>query len=237
MKPVPGAERLTRKQVTDLLATQPPVHEEYEARLARTDAPDRDGRIHSLPDGHILHVLAGDYPGDRLKGTGTLYPEDAFERRVRWHERGDLDRREQRGATNSVGDWRFFSTVKHALPEHVGRLHDELERAVGTTLDTSYASLDPISDHVSRIGLDAARRLYDALVAHVGEVLRARVQGEWAVDDRSRPYPFVLGQDRRVLMPINVVWTELLVYELRPVDFGWEARSEARQAARRPRFT
>jgi len=58
--------------------------------------------------------------------------------------------------------------------------------------------------------------LYDHLVAYIGEVLRRRVKGEWAISDKTIDessscfYPYARSGANQVLMPINVVWEELV---------------------------
>jgi hypothetical protein len=109
----------------------------------------------------------------------------------------------------------------------------ELGHAVfGTSsaLEMSYAGLAAASAYVESIGFDRAEReVYDHLVAYVGEVIRVRTRGKWRIDrQQGEPYPYVAAPKHAVIMPINVVWSEL--GGLNPPDLRTEAANEVRRA-------
>jgi hypothetical protein len=126
--------------------------------------------------------------------------------------------------------------VKDGLVSRVDALVDELRGRMGRSaeeLDLSRDSLDLVSEYVEGIGVERAQQeLYDQLVAYVGEVMRLRVNGRWAVNSGDRQlHPYVLSE-QCVLMPINVVYEQLM--GLAPVNLGRAVRREMGEVRRPP---
>jgi hypothetical protein len=121
------------------------------------------------------YLFAFDPADPGMGGKGDIYAADTFHRFVRWTARRAEDHK--RGRASSVDSWVSYSALKHRLIANVDILVDQLGSIMARTpddLDLSYASLDVVSEHVERIGVE---RSHDQLVAYVGEVLRLRIQG------------------------------------------------------------
>ena len=183
-------------------------------------------RAYILPRDRILFVFDPEQAG--IGGKGDMYPREYFERMVQWMERVADDYRLGRGS--SISHWQYYSRLKNRLPHGVDQLVTDLAQRIGSSLDLSYKSLDLVSAYIEQIGTERAKiDLYDELVAYVGEVLRGRVDGQWEVVTCPR----IRARDRRVLMPINVVWTGF--NELEPSNLRALAMQEVRATARHPR--
>jgi hypothetical protein len=100
-----------------------------------------------------------------------------------------------------------------------------------TQLDKSYKSLDLVSQACETLGLEHIfAQLYDAVVAYVGEVIRLRVQGKWAINTTHAggPYPFIsTGFENVQYMPLNVVYEAL--YALDRINFRKQVANEVRR--------
>jgi hypothetical protein len=230
-------KRLTKKQVAELIASGATFRGDLADRLAETYASGHRTQpaVYELSGDRFLYVFDPKEPS--LGGKGDLYPGDYFRRFVRWVEKVRDDARH--GRQSSVAHWDFYSRHKTRLVAAVDALLAQLASDLGldpSALDRSYPSLDAVSRAVEGLGVERAQEtLYDALVAYAGEVLRQRSGGEWRIDALDRcPYPYVRSPARGVLMPINVVWSELSGLE--PVDLREAVANEIRRATAKPVF-
>jgi hypothetical protein len=215
--------RLTRRQVEALIASGAAARADLTAAINETVL---QSRVYELPGDRFLLVFGV----SGLAGKGDIYAGDDFRRFVRWTAKVDQDARH--GRQGSTGHWAFYSPLKDRLIASIDALITELRATMSRTaddLDLSYQSLDLLSDYVEAIGIERAQHeLYDHLVAYVGEVQRARIDGRWAIrpDDRQ-PYPYLVAPKYDPVMPINVVWHELSGYA--PVNFRASAADEIRR--------
>ena len=223
--------RLTKKQVEALISGGATPRPDLEQALENVST--RLGiRVYELPESRVLWVFGDTVSG--IAGKGDIYTLDYCHRFIRWADRVNMD--SAAGRASSVSHWFHFSRVRTDLPDRVSRLVEELGHLVmGThaSLELTYAGLDAASDYVASIGVQRAQlEIYDHLVAYVGEVIRLRTRGEWKVETRSpESYPCVVAAKHAVIMPINVVWSELS--GLDSADFRKEAANEVRRARAR----
>jgi len=98
-------------------------------------------------------------------------------------------------------------------------------------LEIGYAGLDVASQYIDEVGFETAQNeTYVHLVAYVGEVMRARTQGQWMIATANGPqaYPYIAALKHSVIMPVNVVRSALR--GLDPADLRREAANEVRRA-------
>jgi hypothetical protein len=226
-------KRLTRKQVQELIEAEGKLHEEFTEFFEETYSTGykKQPLVYELPNDRFLYVF--DPEGIVLAGKGDIYPKDHFLRSIRWTQRVRDNYANNRGS--SVSHWRYYSKNKTELINKIDQLIDELAEKLAIPrpqLDFSYASLDIVSSKAEDYGLDEVQaELYDNLVAYVGEVLKRRVNGQWAnsVVSAYQEYsdPYISADIKGVLMPINVVWTEL--NDLEPMNLRKETANEVRR--------
>jgi len=217
-------QRLTRRQVEELIASGPEPRADLTAALNETVL---QSRVYELPGDRFLLVF-GEVSG--LAGKGDIYAGDDFRRFVRWSAKVDEDAKH--GRQGSTDHWAFYSPLKDRLILSIDALVTELRATMSRTpddLDFSYRSLDLVSEHIEAIGIERAQHeLYDHLVAYVGEVQRSRIGGRWAIrTDERQPYPYLAAPKYDPVMPINVVWHELSGYA--PVNLRASAANEVRR--------
>jgi hypothetical protein len=224
--------RLTRRQVSDLIARGAKLRADLMRSFETTYASGYVNRplVYELDGDRFLFVFAE--TDVSLPGKGDIYPGDFFRRWAQWNERFRNDKLLH---GSSVSHWYHFSKLRGRLVSHIAPLVTELSKTIGAsvTLDFTYASLDLVSRHVEEVGLDrACETLYDHLVAYVGEVVRRRTKGIWTIDEASSElYPYVVADRHAPIMPINVVWGELIGHER--VDLRRAAANEVRSARAR----
>jgi len=216
--------RLTKRQVKELISSGARPRPDLSVVLEPTSLQPR---VYELGGERYLLVFGETIAG--LAGKGDIYAADVFHRFVRWVAKVEEDAKH--GRQSSVGHWAYYSAHKHRLIENIGALVGQLRSTMSKTkdeLDFSYQSLDALSAYVEEIGAERAEReIYDHLVAYVGEVLRLRIQGHWAVNNRDwQPYPYLVGPMHDPVMPINVVQGELS--GLAPVNLRLAAANEVR---------
>jgi hypothetical protein len=229
---------LTTKEVARLLDDGAVLHEEYTSRVAEPRLSFRNDRVYTLPDGRFLWMVDPEHPS--IGRRGNVWEGDAVPAVVRQTEREHENA--LHGRNSDLGHWAAYTRLGADIATEVGRLVPELSDRVGAALDGSYASLDVVMAYVEASDLDRViREDYDHLVAYVGEVLRGRVGGGWAVrwgwyGDVGVPY--IEAADGRALDPVTVVWQ---------VFTGWLpgdprrtlrrlATQEVRNTAARPRY-
>ncbi|WP_152559894.1 hypothetical protein [Hymenobacter sp. IS2118] len=234
-----NARRLTQQQVQYIIRTEGRLHKEFTASLEEKYASGfvKRDEVYELKGNRFLYVF--DPKGWVLPGKGDIYPEEYFQRFVNWVKRVKTDN--AAGRSSSVDHWHFYSQYKSGLVNHLDTLESELADKLGISrnlLDKSYASLDLISTACDKYGIDNAfENLYDNLVAYVGEVIRQRVNGVWAINrtHSGGEYPFVsIGFDSVQYMAINATWCALNGID--PIDFRKEAGNEIRQQASRANY-
>ncbi|MBW4647481.1 MAG: hypothetical protein KME06_02095 [Kastovskya adunca ATA6-11-RM4] len=224
-------KRLTRKQVQELIEAEGKLHEEFTKFFEETYSTGYKNQplVYELPNDRFLYVFDPKEIGS--PGKGDIYPKDYFLRRVQWTQRVRDDSANNRGS--SIRHWRYYSKNKAELISKIEQLIDELAEKLAIPrpqLDFSYASLDIVSSKAEDYELDEVQaELYDNLVAYVGEVLKRRVNGQWAIETLhgDEKYPYISADTKGVLMPINVVWTEL--NGLEPMNLRKETANEVRR--------
>lgn len=228
-------KRLTKKQVQELIA-EGKLHEEFTKFFEETYSTGYKNQplVYELPNDIFLFVFDFKEPG--TGGRGDIFHKEYFLRRIQWTQKVRDDYANNRG--NSVAHWRYYSKHKIELINNIKQLVDELAARLGIPryqLDFSYVSLDIVSNSAEHYGLEKVQNeLYDNLLAYVGEALRHRVNGQWAINSFSvkDKYPYI-STDDEVLMPINVVWHE--IQGLEPMDLRKETANEIRRfSLRRP---
>lgn len=234
-----NTRRLTTQQVQDLIRAGGNLHEEFTAFFEEKYASGfiKRDEVYELEGNRFLYVF--DPKGLVLPGKGDIYPDEYFHRFVKWVKRVRTDN--TAGRSSSVDHWRFYSRHKSDLINHLSDLEVELATKLGVNrglLDKSYASLDLISTACKENSRDGVfESLYDNLVAYVGEVIRKRVNGVWAVNrtHSGGEYPFIsIGFDSVQYMAINATWCALNGID--PIDFRKEAANEIRQQASRANY-
>jgi hypothetical protein len=229
--------RLTRRQVQALIASGAKPRPDLEATFEQSFSTGHKKQplVYELDGERYLFVFDPTDPG--IGGKGDIYAADTFHRFVRWTARVSEDHK--RGCASSVDSWVYYSALKHRLIANIDILVGQLRSTMARTpddLDLSYESLDLVSEHVERIGVERSQQeLYDQLVAYVGEVLRLRIQGRWEVNNQHRqPYPYLVAAKHDPVMPINVVWQQLS--GLDPVNLRVAAANEVRRTRKLPSF-
>jgi hypothetical protein len=190
--------RLTVAAVKELIAA---------GAVRRDDQPLSDmvpTQSYDLSGGRVLVVFVGDL----LDGRGDIYPKDVYLRSLAWGRRVERDR--QRGILSSGDRWAYYTRFRRDFIEHVPELLARLPKKLGVAVDAmdlSYASLDLVSPVIDRLGVDdVSEHAHDELVAYIGEVLRVRLGGQWAMaSERQGGYPYVSLPGGVRAMPINVV--------------------------------
>ena len=230
-------KRLTKKQVQELIETQGKLHEEFTKFFEETYSNEYKNQplVYELPNDRFLYVF--DPKGSILPGKGDIYPKEYFSRWIRWTQKVREDYASHRGSSGE--HWRYYSKHKIELINKIDELINELAEQLEILrdqLDFSYISLDTVSNKAENYGLERVQcKLYDNLVAYVGEVIKRRVNGQWAINSFSvdDKYPYISADIDGVLMPINVVWQEL--GGLEPMDLRKETANEIRRfSLRRP---
>lgn len=230
-------KRLTKKQVQELIEAEGKLHEEFTNFLEETYATGYKNQplVYELPNDRFLYVF--DPKGISLPGKGDIYPKEYFLRKVKWTQKVREDYANHRG--NSGAHWRYYSKHKIELINKIDQLIGELAEHLGIfrdQLDFSYMSLDIVSNKAENYGLERVQtELYDNLVAYVGEIIKQRINGRWAINSFSPDdkYPYISVDIDGVLMPINVVWQEL--GGLEPMNLRKETANEIRRfSLRRP---
>lgn len=224
-------KRLTKKQVQEIIETEGKLQEEFTAFFGETYATGYKDQplVYELPNDRFLYVF--DSKELRLGGKGDIYAKDYFLSWMRWLQKVRDDCANGRGS--SCEHWRYYSKHKSELIYKIDQLIEELAEKLEITpslLDFSYLSLDFVSSKADNYGLDLIQTdLYDNLVAYVGEILRQRVDGQWAIDDsvEDHTYPYIIKNVNKFLMPINVVWEEL--DELQPMNLRTRTTNEIRR--------
>ncbi len=242
-----NSKRLTKQQVQQLVATEGKLHPEFTDCFAQIYATGYRNQplVYELTNDRFLFVF--DPAGIVSAGKGDIYDRQYFLRWVRSHKR--VQQNIINGCVSSTSHWYYYSQHKENLIDQIDVLIGELAAKLAIApqqLDFSYPSLDIItqqteiykcpSHHLSEDydpQPELVQDLYDHLVAYVGEVLRRRVNGKWAISDSSMdqssayPYPYIWKEPRKVLMPVNVVWQELI--GLLPLNWRQETANEVRR--------
>ena len=220
--------RLTEKQVAGLLVSGAIPRPDLEKTFVDAKIGLRPPSIYELRDGHILRVFNKAESG--LGGKGDIYDLDNFRRSLAWATRVHDNARA--GRNSSVSHWLYYSKLRTAIPTQVAQLLEELAQIIlghSSTLEMSYAGLDRASQYIDSVGFERAQQdIYDHLVAYVGEVIRTRTKGDWMIAAHNEPYPYIGARKHSVIMPVNVVWSEL--GGLDRADLRREAANEVRRA-------
>lgn len=233
-------KRLTKKQVSEIIKNEGKLHEEYTKVFEKQNASGyiKQDKIYELSAGQYLYMF--DDKGGIAAGKGDIYPEEYIVKLVKWTQRVRDDYANNRG--NSVSHWRFYSKYKDVFTDNVQKLVIELAERLEVDikkLDCSYESLDFISNWCRQYEVEQLfEEAYDNFVAYVGEVIKKRVNGFWAVNHSAFAhdiYPFISINSKRIqYMPINVVWRAL--DEIEDFDLRKEAANEVRRNALSAKF-
>ncbi|RCJ29002.1 hypothetical protein A6770_00985 [Nostoc minutum NIES-26] len=226
-------KRLTRKQVQELIELEGKLHEEFTKFFEETYSTGYKNQplVYELPNDRFLFVF--DPNGIIIPGKGDIYRKEDFLKRIQWTQRVREDYANHRGS--SVSHWNYYSKYKIELINKIDELIYELAEQLQINheqLDFSYISLDIVSTKVEAYGINQVQNnLYDNLVAYVGEVMRQRKNGKWAVnsDSMDEKYPYISAgvNGDGVMMPINVVWQEIT--DIEPINLRKETANEVRR--------
>jgi len=229
--------RLTKKEVQDIIRTEGRLHEEYTKFFEERYVTGyiKQDKIYELPGDRFLYVF--DETG--IRGKGDIYSKDYFLKWKRKRERIREDCKNNRGST--VSHWLYYSKYKDEILSHQEELLTELSDRLKIDqkkLDKSYKSLDLVSSACAELDFDFIfKNLYDNLVIYVGEVIRQRVNGTWAINKTHAggEYPYIsIGLAQVQYMPINATWSSL--EGLDPIDFRKQAADEVRLNASKADF-
>jgi len=223
--------RLTKKQVQDLVKSGAVLNDRFTKAFEETYANGELKRdlYYTLPGDRVLRVFAEN--DISLPGRGDIFSLEYMEKFALWYSRMKEDYAQKRGS--SVQHWRYYSRHKQTLVEDVSVLVHSLAEWLDVPealLDKTYKSLDLVSAACSESDLDNVYvRHYDQIVAYVGEVIRTRVNGQWAVNTTHAggDYPYInVGLEYVQYMPINAVWSTLKGMD--PIDLRKAAADEVR---------
>ncbi|QSJ17647.1 hypothetical protein JYQ62_01855 [Nostoc sp. UHCC 0702] len=224
-------KRLTRKQVQELIESEGKLHEEFTKFFEVTYSTGYKDQplVYELPNDRFLFVFD---PNDlSTPGKGDIYTKEYFLKLVQRTQRVREDCANNRG--NSVSYWYYYSKYKVELINHIDELIHELREQLQINhqqLNFSYVSLDILSKKVEAYGINEIQsHLYDNLVAYVGEILRQRKNGYWAInnDSMTEKYPYISAGVDGVMMPINVVWLEIT--DIESIDLRKQTANEVRR--------
>jgi hypothetical protein len=197
---IPGARRVSAKEVRELLKLGWVAEEELVAR-------DLDARV--LPDGRVLL-----YWGEGEKGT--LYPSGAAEEMKRRYDETKRKTIEQFRTGFRHPGLTLLPPVADFIRDvdaHAKSLGPRL-RISDEVLDGSVASLDAIDKALKKIPW-AKRQVPDLvtpLVAYVGEVMRKASDGRWTTITSAghEDEPMVIGRDGRLCQPYAEVFLPMV---------------------------
>ena len=248
--------RFTKKQVQELIAAEGKLHQEFTNCFTQNYANGYcyQPLIYELTADRFLFVFDPKSPGSG--GKGDIYAREYFLQWVRSTKRHRQDIARGCCSSVSHWHYysQHRETLIYKINFLVTDLAEKLS-IDPQKLDFSYPSLDIISKKTENYGcnLDSTSpnfaksvditdhdpqpylidHLYDHLVAYVGEVLRHRIQGEWVISDSSmdesspHKYPYIRTISNKILMPINVVWQELV--GILPMKWRLETANEIRR--------
>ena len=246
-----NSKRLTRQEVQKLVATEGKFHAGFTEGFAQIYPTGYKNQplVYELPENRFLFIFDPQETG--LGDKGDIYGGEYFLRWVRSLKRSQQDL--ARGCYSSATHWYYYSQSKENLIPQIAFLISDLAVKLAIApqqLDFSYSSLDIITQKAESYKApanssnldydphsDLINDLYDNLVAYVGEVIRQRIKGEWKISDLSMDesspckYPYIRPESKKVLMPISVVWQELI--GLLPMNWRQETANEIRRYARR----
>jgi len=246
-----NSKRLTRQEVQKLIENGGKFHAEFTDCFTQTYSTGYKNQplVYELSGNRFLFIF--DPKETSSGGKGDIYAGEYFLRWVRSHKRQQQDI--PRGCVSSCSHWYYYSQHRENLIFQIDFLILDLAEKLAIDsqqLDFSYSSLDIITQKTEKYkapadsGIldydpqpDLINDLYDNLVAYVGEVLRRRVKGEWTISDLSmdqssaHKYPYIRAELGGVLMPINIVWQELI--GILPMNWRQETTDEIRRYALR----
>jgi hypothetical protein len=177
-------KRLTRNQVRELIETEGKLHKDFTAFFAETYSSGYKNQplIYELPGDRFLFVFDPKQSG--IGGKGDIYTKAHFLRWIKWHQKVEEDGANNRAS--SIEHWRYYSQHKNDIIHKVDELINQLAerwQISDRLLDFSYPSLDILSNRAENYGIERLQvEFYDNLVAYVGEVMRRRVNGQWAIE-------------------------------------------------------
>lgn len=169
----------------------------------------KNDKVYELKDQRILLVF--DEVGTSMNGRGNIWPRDRFEKFIHFvlRHRDDIDQ----GRRSSVDHWYWYSKYKERIVDYADETVTFLSRTLNIKpqrLTYEYPSLDLISEKCLQKPINQIfEKLYDHLVLYVGEVIKRRVKGKWALDrpEGSPPYPYISIDSITVkYMPTNIIW-------------------------------
>ncbi|MFM2386765.1 MAG: hypothetical protein RL660_1522 [Bacteroidota bacterium] len=231
-------KRLTKKQVAELIDMEGKLDTELTAKFKEVFASGyvKQDLVYEISNDRYLFVFD---PTESGGGKGDIYSKDYLLKLIKWRERIDEDYKY--GRASSIDNWRYYSKHKADIIHHIDELVQELGiklQMSPTELDKSYKSLDLLSQRVEAYDIDKAREeLYDNLVAYIGEVIRVKINGQWAINEEfaGGDYPYIdIGIKNVQYTSVNIVWENLT--EINEVNFRKSAANEAWQSGARAKF-
>jgi len=212
-------KKLTKKEVQDILATNPPFDSELSKPFEWTwaDGYTQKNKLYKLPDDQYLFVF--DPKDISSPNRGDIFSKNIVEKWVAKMKRSIEDVENNRYSSSEY--WRYFSKAKVSLINLSEELRQDLATQLNIpakSLDYSYKSLDLISEKLRNFKVEFIRENYiDNLVSYIGEVIIRRVDGHWAVEEKNEIFdemPYVgIDLPKVHYMPINVIYTCLISIE------------------------
>ncbi len=215
---------LNQKQVQEIIEKEGKFHKEYTNILKKSGSDDL---IYELTSNRFLLVFYPESP--YIGGKGDIYSKEYF---LKWIE--NLQNRKNSKVYlggNSIANWGIHTKRRKTFTNDIDKLIRDLAFTLKIdleALDKSYKSLNLVSEKVEQYGIEnSISDIYDGLVAYLGEVLRAKLDGTWKMDKANGSYPYI-ELNKYHCMPINVVWREFL--RIDKVDFRKAIISEVKTA-------
>jgi hypothetical protein len=118
------------------------------------------------------------------------------------------------GILNNPKEYLHYSNFKESLIEHLSDSIKELAKTLSIPLsdfDYSLKSLDLISQRAILYGIENnEEKLFDGLVAYIGELIRKDIGGEWRIWGQvNMPSIFInlsWFDKHNWIFPVNIVW-------------------------------
>jgi|GEM_PF-6683692 len=209
-------KRLSKKEVKDFIENQgAKLHKEYTELYYEKyfTGFTQEDLVYELPNGNFFYVY--DPKGIVLPGKGIYYERNQFLGHVRLDKM--LKENKSQKIFSSWDHWKYYSKLGleliHKGDENLENLSNILGLEMGE-LDFTYKSLGKIDFKIKNIPQSYAfQTLYDPLVYFVGEIIRIRVDGKWAINEYEdgETFPFIAVENSNLqYRPINIVWSQLI---------------------------
>lgn len=230
--------RLTKREVNDILATNPPLEAEISKLFEWTWATDgyvQRNKLFRLPEDKYLYVY--DPKDISVPGRGDIFPKKIITRLVEYLRRKDFYY--ENGLNSSFDYWKFYTKLGTEIITKAGELRLVLAKQLKIPIEAlnySYKSLDLINEKLNPLNVEFISENYiDCLCSYVGEVLLRRVSGHWAITEKELyldEIPFISIDIKNIFYnPVNVLFSCL--NSLEDIDLRKETANEVRSQSSR----